>query len=172
MPDGVLGFGNAVLNSYIQAGKDRPETNRWTCNMVQSDKELWRKIKHEKGWIVERRIREVSDSGWMPGESFSVKAAFEYFETDNLTEGVRRAGLWERSSKQRRQQMPRPWSVMCWHHQRTARRPVGWKRVNKNTVGEAVGDRVMKGLRFVIRTLDFTLRKMRSRWSVYPGFLY
>ena len=29
----------------------------------------------------------------MPGESFSVKAAFEYFETDNLTEGVRRAGL-------------------------------------------------------------------------------
>ena len=54
--------------------------------------------------------------------------------------------------------------MICWHHQRTARRPVGWNRVNKeNTVGEAVGDRVMKGLRFVIRTLDFTLRKMRSR---------
>ena len=80
MPDGVLGFGNAALSSYVQAGKDRPETNRWTCNMVQSDKELWRKIKHEKGWIVERRIREVSDSGWMPGESFSVKVEFEYLE--------------------------------------------------------------------------------------------
>ena len=27
VPDGVLGFGNAVLNSYIQAGKDRPEAD-------------------------------------------------------------------------------------------------------------------------------------------------
>lgn len=41
----------------------------------------------------------MSDSGRMPGESFSVKVAFEYleafeyFETDNLTEGVRHAGL-------------------------------------------------------------------------------
>lgn len=63
---------------------------------------------------MERQIKEVSDSGRMPGESFSVKVAFEYlevfeyFETDNLTEGVRQAGLRERSSKQRRQQMPRP----------------------------------------------------------------
>lgn len=41
----------------------------------------------------------MSDSGRMPKESFSVKVAFEYleafeyFETDNLTEGVRQAGL-------------------------------------------------------------------------------
>lgn len=48
---------------------------------------------------MERRTGEVSDSGRMPGESFSVKVAleylevFEFFETDNLTEGVRHAGL-------------------------------------------------------------------------------
>ena len=35
------------------------------------------------------------------------------------------------------------------------------ERVNKENTGRSSGDRVMKGLRLAIRTLDFTLRKMR-----------
>lgn len=33
-------------------------------------------------------------------------------------------------------------------------------------VGEVEGDQVMWNLKFVIRTLDFTLRKMKSHWNV------